>query len=63
MKKKDLKSLKLNKTSISNFNPERVSGGTGKSVNQTCTGMRTCTFDSLECLTEGNFSCRPCNQQ
>ncbi|WP_299885425.1 hypothetical protein [uncultured Lacinutrix sp.] len=63
MKKKNLKSLKLNKKSISNFKSEEISGGTGKSVNQTCTGMAGCTFDSLECLTAMNFSCMPCSGQ
>lgn len=64
MKKKTLKSLTLNKKLVSNFKTTTVIGGTGQSVDQTCTGMATCTFDSAECTTAGNYTCyRNCNQQ
>ncbi|WP_430410270.1 hypothetical protein [Kordia sp.] len=42
MKKKEIKGLSLNKKSISNFNKELISGGTGQSVNATCTGWESC---------------------
>ncbi|EDP95205.1 hypothetical protein U8527_13385 [Kordia algicida OT-1] len=63
MKKKNVKSLDLNKKLVSNFKVTTIVGGTGQSVNQTCTGMQTCTFDSDACMTTDNYSCRGCNHQ
>lgn len=51
MKKKGLKGLTLNKKSISNFTQEEVSGGTGRSVNQSCTGMASCANCTVDCST------------
>ena len=64
MKKRNAKSLNLNKKLVSNLKVNYIIGGTGQSVNQTCTGMDTCTFDSDACMTQGHFSCgRGCNEQ
>jgi hypothetical protein len=63
MKKKGVKSLNLNKKLVSNLKVTNIIGGTGQSVNQSCTGMETCTFDSAACLTAGHFSCRGCDKK
>jgi hypothetical protein len=42
MKKKNLKNLSLHKNTVSTFATQQVVGGTGQSVDMTCTGMQTC---------------------
>lgn len=53
MKKKKVNGLGLNKKSISNLKQGQVSGGTGQSVNQTCTGWATCGNCTVDCGTGG----------
>jgi len=62
MKKKNLKSLKLNKNTVSNFENENVNGGVGSGVAcvtqvGSCQTTSCVCTDNFRCLT--NASCPP----
>ncbi|WP_430412769.1 hypothetical protein [Kordia sp.] len=66
MKKKNLKSLSLNKKSISVLGADAAKGGssrpaTGQSIDQTCTGMASCGNCTVDCSTNPYESIFLCN--
>ena len=52
MKKSKKIGLALNKKVVSSLKSEKLVGGTGLSVNFTCTGMGGCTNDSHACRSQ-----------
>ncbi|WP_046755514.1 hypothetical protein [Kordia jejudonensis] len=66
MKKKNFRSLSLNKKSISVLSTDAAKGGSsrppvGQSVDQTCTGMASCGNCTVDCSTNPYESIFLCN--
>lgn len=57
MKKRNFNNLSLNKNTISSFNSQKIVGGTGQSVDMTCTGMQTCG----NCTVGGSGTLQECD--